>query len=166
MHHAVEASSLLRESFQSVALSRRCRPPAPRGWWSLTRSSPTSRVQCHSRRHRLFGSDAVRQLPAPHVPTFVEVFGESDLREPSPHSVMRFRHHSSMDRTRSVVSCEARLRVPRVRNVVGVIPLCAAPRAPVRYVPSPLEVPRGTSMIRPVFGRARDASTSRESFRG
>jgi len=42
-----------------------CEPLAPHGWRSLSRSIPTSRVQCRSRRHRLFGSDTERQLPAP-----------------------------------------------------------------------------------------------------
>jgi hypothetical protein len=75
MHRAVKQLSPLT----TVALSRRCRPPAPRGWWSLTRSSPISRVQCRSRRHRLFGSDAVRQLPAPYVRLASKALFESHL---------------------------------------------------------------------------------------
>jgi hypothetical protein len=122
-----EELSVVREPCDGGAFARM---PTPRATWLVEPHSVESDLSrsCHSRRHRLFGSDAVRQLPAPYVPTFVEVCGESDLREPSPHSVMRFRHHSSMDRTRSVVSCEARLRVPRVRKVVGVIPPSCAPR--------------------------------------
>lgn len=43
-----------------LVLGRRRRPPAPRGWWSLARSIPTSRVSCRSRRHRHLESDVFR----------------------------------------------------------------------------------------------------------
>jgi hypothetical protein len=47
------------------AIRAGCRPPAPHGWRSLSRSSPTSRVPCRPHGHRLFGSESERQLPAP-----------------------------------------------------------------------------------------------------
>jgi hypothetical protein len=61
MHRAVQQLSPLNSGGAcpiatpyGFAPGRRCRPPSPRGWWSLTRSIPTSHVPGHSRRHRPF----------------------------------------------------------------------------------------------------------------
>jgi len=127
MHHAVRVSRFREKSRLRWRSRADADPPRhvaggaslgrvrPLAFMSFSQAPPL-RVRCRSA-----ASCAVR-------PTFVEVCGESDLREPSPHSVMRFRHHSSMDRTRSIVSCEARLRVPRSRKVAEVIPPSCASR--------------------------------------
>lgn len=141
---------------------RRCRPPAPRGWWSLTRSSPTSRVSCHSRRHRLFGSDAVRQLAAPWID--LRRLRRAFLREPSPHSVMRVRHHRAL--ARHVPSCRARaLARPRIGREAALTPLPPRLSHPFATFPLRMTTPRDVAPISPVFELVRDASTSRESFR-
>lgn len=138
-----------------------CRPPAPRGWRSLARSSPTSRVPRRSRRHRRFGFIAERQLPAPCTDS--RRCRPVDLRGPSPHLAPRVRRRRSMGGTRSVVS------LPKSASTLLV-------KRRTRVQPHELRLPHPFATLHPrrnrlaaihglAFRRARDTSPSRGTLR-
>jgi hypothetical protein len=139
--------------------------PTPRATWlveplsvepDLSRllsfsQAPPLRVRCRSA-----ASCAVHRLS----PTY----GGRHLREPSPHSVIRVRHHRAL--AKRVPSCRARaLACPRIRGELALTP--TSPRLAHPFATSPLRIesPLSDPPINPVFGLVRDASTSRESFR-
>lgn len=76
--------------------------------------------------------------------------GESDLREPSPHSVIRVRHQRAL--AGRVPSYRARaLACPRIRGELALTP--TSPRLAHPFATSPLRIesPRSDPPINPVF---------------
>jgi len=161
MHLAVKRLSPLADGDAHARLM-----PTPRATWlvephsvesDLSRflsfsQAPPLRVRCRSA-----ASCAVARLTPLH--------GESDLREPSPHSVTRVRHQRALAETRSVVSFEKRLRDSLIRREIALTPPSPRLAHPFATFPLQFESPRSDPPINPVFGLVRDASTSRESYR-
>lgn len=165
MHRAVKQLSPLATGGEGVAEAIRCADADPprrvAGGASLGRARPLASLVI------LAGTASSGPMPfGSLLRRYIDLrrLRRAFLREPSPHSVIRVRHHRAL--ARHVPSCRARaLARPRIGREAALTPL--PPRLSHPFATSPLRMttPRDVAPISPVFGLVRDASTSRESFR-